>query len=59
MDQLVSEIRRHSAEGDYKTLANVIASHTDQIGQTDQTVLDAVIECLDNKKHSLGVMAFL
>lgn len=59
MDQLVADIRRHSSEGEFKTLATQLQNCADQIAHMDVAVLDTVIECLDCKQHSLGVMASL
>ena len=59
MDQLVGDIRRLSSEGDFKALATQLQTSSDQINQMDKAVLDTVIDCLDVKSHSLGVMAAL
>lgn len=58
-DQLVSDIRRHSAEGDFKMLATQLQNCADQIARMDLAVLNTIIECLDYRAHSLGILAAL
>lgn len=55
----MSDVRRLSSSGDFKALATQLQSAADQIAATDVSVLDSVIECLDCRQHSLGVMAAL
>lgn len=40
-------------------MATQLDKYTDQLAQTDCSVLDTMIECLDIKVHSLGIMALL
>ena len=59
MDRLVSDIRRLSSDGDFKSLSGQLQGSMDQISSMDISVLDSIIDCLDSRQHSLGVMAAL
>lgn len=59
VDHLVADIRKLSMEREYVSLATQLDKYTDQLAQTDCSVLDTMIECLDIKVHSLGIMALL
>ena len=59
VDNIVSEIRKVPAEGDYKTLAEKLNQYADQLSKVDHSVLDNIIDCLDITTHSLGVLAVL
>ena len=58
-DSLVADIRKMSNESDFKTLITKLESSQEHIAQLSNAVLDTVIECLDVRNHSLGVMAAL
>ena len=58
-DSLVADIRKMSNESDFKTLITKLESSQKHIAQLSNAVLDTVIECLDVRNHSLGVMAAL
>lgn len=59
VDHLVADIRKLSMEREYANLATQLDKYSDQLAQTDCSVLDTMIECLDIKVHSLGIMALL
>lgn len=59
VDHLVADIRKLSMEREYASLATQLDKYSDQLAQTDCSVLDTMIECLDIKVHSLGIMALL
>lgn len=59
MDQLVSDIRKHSVEGEYKLLAGKLQSSADQIAGLDVVTLDSILDSLEPGKHTLGIMAAL
>jgi hypothetical protein len=58
-DSLVADIRKMSGDSDFKTLITKLESSQEHIAQLSNAVLDTVIECLDVRNHSLGVMAAL
>lgn len=59
VDSLVAEIRKISAEGEWKELAVRLNQCGEQLSKVDLPVLDTMIECLEVPTHSLGVMAAL
>ncbi len=58
-DSLVADIRKMSGDSDFKTLITKLESSQEHVAQLSNAVLDTVIECLDVRNHSLGVMAAL
>ena len=58
-DSLVADIRKMSADADFKSLVTKLESNEENIAQLNNSVLDTMIECLDVRNHSLGVMAAL
>ena len=58
-DNLVADIRKSSTDGEFKALAKQLQNEQSQIALLEPSVLDNVIECLDCREHSLGVMAAL
>ena len=58
-DSLVADIRKMSGDADFKSLITKLDSSEEHISQLNNTVLDTMIECLDMRNHSLGVMAAL
>lgn len=59
MEQLVKDICKHSAEGEFKLLAGKLQSSGDQISGLDIATLDSVLYSLEPDKHSLGYLAVL
>ena len=59
LDHVVADIRTQSAAGEFSALATQLQNYANELAQTDCTVLDTMIECLDFKAHSLGIMALL
>lgn len=59
VDNLVADVRKVSAEGEWKELAVKLNQCGDQLSKVDLPVLDTMIECLEIPTHSLGVMAAL
>lgn len=58
-DALVADIRRYSADSDFKGLVSLLQQQEESLAQTDSAVLDTMIECLDSSSHCLGVLAAL
>lgn len=58
-DSLVADIRKMSADSDFDSLMTKLDSSQEHIAQLNNPVLDTMIECLDMRNHSLGVMAAL
>ena len=58
-DTLVADIQKMSADSDFKSLITKLESSEEHIAQLSNGVLDTMIECLDMRNHSLGVMAAL
>ena len=56
-DTLVADIRKHSEDESFKILSVILQRHEEALAQTDMAVLDTMIECLDMRNHSLGVLA--
>ncbi len=59
VDNIVSEIRKVPAGGDYKALATKLKQYADQLSKTELSVLDNILDCLDITTHSLGVLTVL
>ena len=58
-DSLVADIRKMSGDADFKSLITKLESCEEHIAQLTNAVLDTMIECLDMRNHSLGVMSAL
>ena len=58
-DQLVEDIKRQTANGDFRGLAKQLQTCNDVLRQLDSSSLDSMIDCLDLKCHSLGAIALL
>lgn len=59
MEQLVKDICKHSAEGEFKLLAGKLKSASDQISGLDVATLDSILDSLQPDQHSLGYLAVL
>ena len=59
MEQLVGDIRKHSAEGEFKLLAGKLQSAAEQMSGLDVATLDTILDVLEPDKHSLGYQASL
>ena len=59
MEQIVKDICRHSAEGEFKLLAGKLQSSSEQISGLDIATLDTILGSLEPDKHSLGYLAAL
>lgn len=58
-DALVADITKYSKENNFKDLADLLKGHESGLADTDPSVLDTMIECLNSSSHSLGVLAAL
>lgn len=59
MEQLVKDISKHSASGEFKLLVGKLQSASDQISGLDVASLDSILATLEPDKHSLGYLAVL
>ena len=58
-DSLVADIRKMSSDADFKSLITKLESSEEHIAQLNNAVLDTMIECMDVRNHSLGILAAL
>ena len=58
-DALVADIRKYSADGDFKGLVALLQQQEESLAQANPAVLDTMIDCLDSSSHCLGVLAAL
>jgi len=49
---VVADIRRQSAAGEFSALATQLQNYANELAQTDCTVLDTMIECLESLKRT-------
>ena len=59
MEQVLGDVRRHSAEREFKLLAGKLQSAAEHMSGMDVATLDTVVDSLEPGKHSLGIMAAL
>ena len=59
MEQLVKDICKHSAEGEFKLLAGKLQSAGEQISGLDIATMDSILDSLQPDNHSLGYLAVL